>query len=85
MAPNTLAGFSPHMEMGILCLSQFVPGERLGNHSEVTLEKKATEAGIEPTTSDYIHQCSKPLSYQVNKVVAYRYPTHPLMPLSIPL
>ena len=47
-------------------------------------EKKATGAGIEPATSDYICQCSKPLSYWVNKVVAYRYPTHPLKPLSIP-
>ena len=33
-------------------------------------EKKATGAGIEPTTSDYIHRCSKPLSYRVDKIVA---------------
>ena len=34
------------------------------------MEKIMTGAGIEPTTSDYIRQCSKPLSYRVNKIVA---------------
>ena len=29
-----------------------------------------TGAGIEPATSDYICQCSKPLSYRVDKIVA---------------
>ena len=33
-------------------------------------EKKVTGAGIEPATSDYICQCSKPLSYRVDKIVA---------------
>ena len=48
-------------------------------------EKKVTGAGIEPATSNYIHQCSKPLSYWVDKIVAICiYPTHPLMPLSLP-
>ena len=42
----------------------------VGNQSEVTLEKIMTGAGIEPATSDYIHWCSKPLSYWVNKIVA---------------
>jgi hypothetical protein len=45
-------------------------GSIVGNPFKVTLEKKVIRAGIEPATYGYIDY-SKPLSYQVVRIVAY--------------